>query len=100
MNEASFVKIGGELLADSLLARVTVFQELNSHWWCEVECRQTSDQRFPAEDMLGQDLTVTAVGEDGAEISLFDGFILESELEYEASGSYGGRMQAVSRSYL
>jgi len=61
MAEASFVKIGGELLSDSLLARVTVLQELNSHWWCEIECRQTSDQRFPAEDMLGKDLTVTAV---------------------------------------
>src|SRR5882724_5020931 len=100
MTEASFVKIGGELLSDSLLARVTVLQELNSHWWCEIECRQTSDQRFPAEDMLGKDLTVTAVGEDGVEVSIFDGFILESELDYEVSGSYGARMQAVSRSYL
>jgi len=100
MAEASFVKIGGELLSDSLLAQVTVSQELNHHWWCELECRQTSDQRFPAEDMLGKDLTITAVGEDGAEVSIFSGFILESELEYEASGSYGARMRAVSRSYL
>ncbi len=100
MTEGSFVKIGGELLADALLAKVTVLEELNNHWWCEIECRQTADQRFPVEDMLGKDLSVTAVGEDGAEVSIFSGFILESELEYEASGSYGARLRGVSRSYL
>lgn len=37
----------------AILEQVIVRQELNDHWWCEVVCRQTEDQRFPFEDALG-----------------------------------------------
>ena len=95
----SFLKIAGELLDDALLQGVTVTQELNTHSWCEVRCRQTEDKRFPAEDFLGTDLIVSAFDEQGSEVEIFQGFVLESELEFEISGSQTARLRAVSLTY-
>lgn len=82
------------------MADISVAQELNSHWWCTVNLRQTEDRRFPAEDMLGQNLQIVTSAEDGAENILFDGVVVESELEYELYGSYAARLNAVTRSHL
>ena len=97
---AAFLKIDGALIDDALLAGVVVTQALNTHSWCEVELRQTEDKRFPAEDMLGKDLQIVTHNRDGSEKTVFSGFIIESELEYEIYGSYGGHLTAVTRSYL
>lgn len=97
---AAFIKIDGALVDDALLADVVVTQGLNTHSWCEIDLRQTEDKRFPAEDMLGKDLQIVTHNADGSENKLFSGLIIESELEYEIYGSYGGHLIAVSRSYL
>src|SRR5262245_16358120 len=96
---ASYIKIGGELISDAILVTVEVTQELNRHWWCSIECRQTEDVRFPIEDSLGKDVQVFAYDEEGAEHIVFDGFVLEAELEYEIYGSYTAWLTAVTRSY-
>jgi type VI secretion system secreted protein VgrG len=96
---ASFLKIGGELVQDAILQLVEVTQELNQHWWCRVECRQTEDQRIPVENLLGQDLQIVTRDQAGAEHVVFDGFVLEASLLYEVFGSYTARLKAVTRSY-
>ena len=60
MDQASYLKIGGELIANAILDLVEVTQELNEHWWCRVECRQTEDARFPFEQAL-----ITPIKNDG-----------------------------------
>lgn len=100
MPNASFIHIDGNPMDDSLLAEITVAQELNSHSWCSIDLRQTSDQRFPAEDMLGKGLQIVTTGEDGSQNVVFDGMVVESELEYEVYGSFSAHLSAVMRSYL
>jgi len=96
---SSYIKIGGDLIKDAILGTVEVTQELNQHWWCHIECRQTEDQRFPVEDCLGKDLQIVTYDQDGTEHVVFDGFVLEGELEYEVFGSYTARLTGVTRSY-
>ncbi len=97
--EPSFLKIGGELVGNAILARVEVRQKLNRHSWCKVICRQTEDQRFPIEESIGQSLQILTYGEDGAEVVVFDGFISHVELKYEIYGSYTATLVGVTRSY-
>lgn len=96
---ASFLKIGDELVQDAILHHVEITQELDRHWWCRVECRQTEDKRIPVENLLGQDLQIVTRDQAGAAHVLFDGFILEAGLLYEIYGSFTARLQAVTRSY-
>jgi uncharacterized protein involved in type VI secretion and phage assembly len=96
---APYLKIGGDLMEDAITSLVEITQELNSHWWCTIECRQTEDKRFPAERCLGKDLQILTYDENGAEEVLFDGFVLDVELTYEIWGSYSARLVAVTRSY-
>jgi uncharacterized protein involved in type VI secretion and phage assembly len=96
---ASFLKIGGDLIANAILVEVKVRQELNQHSWCTVECRQTEDQRFPIEKCLGKDLQILTYGDDESEVTVFDGFIWHVELKYEVWGSYTARLVGVTRSY-
>jgi uncharacterized protein involved in type VI secretion and phage assembly len=96
---ASYIKIAGNLIGDAKLELVEVTQELNHHWWCKVECQQTEDDRFPIEKSLGQDLQVLTYSEDGAENTLFNGFILDVELEYQIWGTYKAVLTAVTRSF-
>jgi type VI secretion system secreted protein VgrG len=96
---ASYLKIAGELVQDALLASVEVTQELNDHWRCAVECRQTADRRYPLEDRLGQDLQIVTYDEQQTEYVIFDGFVLRGKLIYEVFGSYGIVLTAVTRSY-
>jgi type VI secretion system secreted protein VgrG len=96
---AAYMKIGGDLIKDALLASVEVTQELNDHWWCTVVCRQTEDKRFASEQCLGEDIKILTYDQDGSENVVFDGFILDVELTYEVWGSYTAQLTAVTRSY-
>ena len=93
------VQIGEGLLGDALLASVEVVQALNRHWWCTVECRQSSDEPVPVERFLGQTIEVRTVDQDGVAHVHFTGFILKVELLTEVWASYGARLIAVSSSY-
>lgn len=88
-----------EVSRDVLLNAVEIRQELNQHWWCTIECRQTEDRRFPIEDCLAKDLRILGYGEDRQEIVLFDGYVQEALLDYEIYGSYTARLTGVTRSY-
>ncbi|MGD0578316.1 MAG: contractile injection system protein, VgrG/Pvc8 family, partial [Bryobacteraceae bacterium] len=95
--------IDGQELDDfsegAILDEVVVRQELNDHWWCEVVCRQTEDQRFPFEDALGKPLKASTFDTSGAEHVAFTGFVLESQLDYEVYGSYTIHLVGVTKSY-
>jgi uncharacterized protein involved in type VI secretion and phage assembly len=92
------VKIGRESLGHSILRLVEVTQELNQHWWCRVECRQTGDTRLPLEDWLGQDMQITVFSEEGFQV-IFDGLVLEGEIRYELCGGYKICLTGTTRSY-
>ena len=100
MDQASYLKIGGELIANAILDLVEVTQELNEHWWCRVECRQTEDARFSFEEALGKACQIITYEDSGAEHIIFDGIVLHSALVYKIYGSYGARITAVTRSWL
>jgi type VI secretion system secreted protein VgrG len=97
------VQIDGQPLdqfsQNAILEKVDVTQELNRHWWCDIRCRQTEDQRFPVEAALGKDLQVIAYDDDNNPNYLFSGMVLEAELEYEIYGSYAARLTGVSKTY-
>src|SRR5579883_3109328 len=95
----SYLRIGDELLSDALLDSVVVTQALNRHWWLEVECRQTQDQRLRFESFLDKPCTLFTYDQNGAEVVTFQGFVLKSQLEYKVYGNYGGKIVAVSDSY-
>jgi type VI secretion system secreted protein VgrG len=95
-----FITIDGKRVDDHDIVSVVVLQELNAHWWCEIECRDSPDRRIPAEDRLGNDLVVIGIAADGSQVLVFSGFVLESELIYETSGSHRGHLRGVSWSYL
>lgn len=94
----SYLRVGGELLRDAILDRVEVTQALNHHWWCEMECHQTEDRRFPFEDLLGKDCQLVTFDVLGEHV-VFDGFILKSKLEYKIYGNYSVHLTAVTHSY-
>ena len=104
-NNASHITIyiDGQELNDfsegAILETVVVTQELNEHWWCEVVCRQTEDQRFPFENAIGKELKASTFDSSGAEHVAFQGFVLESQLDYEVYGSYTARLLGVTKSY-
>ena len=88
-----------EFSEGAILEEVIVRQELNNHWWCELICRQTEDQRFPFEDALGKPLKASTFDTSGAEHVAFTGFVLESQLDYEVYGSYTIHLVGVTKSY-
>jgi type VI secretion system secreted protein VgrG len=95
----AIIKINGEQRQYNH-PEVTVVQELNSHWWCHVRLHHAGDQRFPAEEVLGKTIEISAQDTAGAENQIFTGIILESQLEYEIDGRYTARLTGVSKSYL
>jgi type VI secretion system secreted protein VgrG len=96
---APYIKVGEDLLQDAILESVKVTQELNQHWWCEIACRQTEDERVPVEKYLGMDLQLITYLDDDSEQIVFDGFVLDVELIYEITGSYTAKIMAVTKSY-
>ena len=94
------IQIGDGMIGNAQLSSVEVAQELNQHWWCTVECRQTSDERVPVEDLLGKAVEIKTTDDEGTEHVHFSGFVLDVELAYEVWGSYSARLIAVSHSYM
>lgn len=101
------LKITGNVTQDAvtgaILLSVQITQELNQHSVCKVVCRRsdaTDEQRISAESPLGHPMQVVAYDQDGAEVPVFDGYVIEAELTYEISGSYEARLTAVTRSYF
>ena len=92
-------KSPGELSEDSILEKVVATQEVNEHWWCEVEIRKSSDERFPIEDCLGKPMQVDGVNEAGESTTMFKGFVLRVKFKYEMYGSYRAIITGVTESY-
>jgi len=42
------LKIDGNSVTDVIPGHVSVNQELNRHWWCNIHCRHLEDQRAGA----------------------------------------------------
>jgi type VI secretion system secreted protein VgrG len=84
--------------SELLQVSVEVHHELNQHGWCFAEFRATNDQRPPAEQWLGQPLTVRAVEEDGTTV-IFDGIVWQCELHYDIRAGYNVVVTGVTRSW-
>jgi type VI secretion system secreted protein VgrG len=101
------LKISGDKvqskLAGALLLSVEVRQELNQHSWCKIVCRRSDqnpgDRMYP-EEGLGTPLKISGVDQDGTEIVIFQGIVIDVELTYEISGSYQAQLTAVTSSYF
>jgi uncharacterized protein involved in type VI secretion and phage assembly len=101
------LKVSGDTfekkLADAILLSVTVTQELNHHSWCHVVCRR-SDQnpgdRIYPEEGLGSSVKISGYDQDGSEVVVFQGIIIDVELTYEITGSYQAQITAVTSSYF
>ena len=92
-----------DVLKEAIWLSVEVTQELNQHSWCKVLCRRSDsseDERLMADMLAGYPLTVTYTDQDGSQVQIFDGWIIDVELTYEASGSYSAQITAVTQSYF
>lgn len=76
------------LSRDLVLVSAEIDMELNEHGWCRLEYRQTPDRRPPIEDLIGREIEVSGVQEDGVKVTLFGGEIYEADLHYEPGGAY------------
>jgi hypothetical protein len=93
------IRIGDDLLDDALLASVEITQELNQHWRCAIDCRQTEDKRIPIESFLGKSVDIKTYDDQGIEYTHFSGIINDVGLNFEVHGSYTAQILAVSSSY-
>jgi len=87
-------------LTDTVLRSVTITQELNQHWRCEILCTRTEDRRFPVEEVLGQSIQVNAFDDLGALHVLFSGFVLQAALDYEVAGNFVAHLTCITTSYV
>src|SRR5262249_9582746 len=83
---------------DLIQVSVEIHQELNQHGWCFAEFRATNDARPAAESWLGQMLRVDVIDEDGT-VTIFSGFVWQSELHYDRTGGYNVVVTAVTLSW-
>jgi type VI secretion system secreted protein VgrG len=95
-----YLKLNGEPLKEAMISHLEVTQELGQHSWCTVEFRLLDQQRPPVETYIGKALEFATVAEDMSEVSIFDGLVLEGELQYEVYGDFVARLQGVTRSYM
>src|SRR5262245_48597015 len=95
-----YLKIAGETLKDAMISHLAIMQELGRHSECTVEFRLLNQQRPPIESYIGKSLEFITMAEDMSEVTLFDGLVLEGELEYELYGDFVAKLCGVSRSYL
>ena len=98
--QGSFIlKLDGEHLNNAMISNLVIRQEIGEHWWCELEFRLLNQQRPPFESYIGKALEFVTIGDDGAEMAIFDGFVLHGRLNYELHGVYMVGIRAVTRSY-
>jgi type VI secretion system secreted protein VgrG len=87
----SFVKVaidGTDVMQNAsflILLDVSITHELNRHPECRIRYRQPPSSRFFYEPMIGKDLTLKAVSDQGAELILFDGILRQADAEWESS---------------
>ena len=86
MMQGASVSLGGSLLNNAILERVTVQQRLNDHSFCEIECRSTMDRPIPGEDALGTDCVIQNLAEDGTPHLSFSGTVIEVTLRHQVEG--------------
>jgi uncharacterized protein involved in type VI secretion and phage assembly len=87
-----------DLCRDAILEEARIEDALNEHARCTLRYRQTPDQRFPIENLIGKELAVIAVDSNGVEQAIFRGLAIEAELDFEMSGAYNLRIGGASRS--
>ncbi|MEJ5367196.1 MAG: phage baseplate assembly protein V [Bryobacteraceae bacterium] len=85
-----------DLSPGAILEEARIEYGINEHARCTLYYRQTPDQRFPIEDLLGKPLEVIAVDAGGAELKIFVGETVEVELDYDISGSWNLRVEGAS----
>jgi type VI secretion system secreted protein VgrG len=95
-----YLKVDSEVLKGAMISKLEITQELGQHWWCDVELRLLDQQRPPVEAYIGKSLEFVTFDEAMSEVTLFDGFVLEGELEYELYGDFVAKLRAVTKSYL
>jgi hypothetical protein len=86
-----------DLSPGAILEEARIEYGINEHARCTLHYRQTPDQRFPVEDLLGKPIQVIAVDSVGAELKLFTGDTIEVELDYDISGAWNLRVEGASR---
>ncbi len=92
-----------DVLKEAEWLSVEVTQELNQHSWCKVLCRRSDksgDERLLADMLPGFPLKATYTDQDGTQVEVFDGWIIDVEFTYEISGSYSALITAVTQSYF
>jgi type VI secretion system secreted protein VgrG len=94
-----YLKLDGEHLKDIMTSSLVIRQEMGEHWWCEAEFRLINQQRPPFESYIGRALEFATIGDDGDEMVIFDGIVLQGRLDYELHGAYLVGIRAVTRSY-
>lgn len=101
----SFVKIlldGNDIAEISpplILLGAHVTHQLNRHPHCVLRYRQPPGSRFFYEPMIGKDLKVMAVDDQGAELELFRGVLRQADAEWELNGSCVFTFEGISKSY-
>ena len=95
-----YLKIDGEILRGAMISRLEIRQQLGDHSWCELDFRLLEEQRPPIADYLGKPLQFLTFEEYTTEWPIFDGFVLEAELEYGLHGDFVAKLRAVTKSYF
>ena len=95
-----FLKIDNEILKDAMVSSVEIRQELGQHYTCAVEFRSLHHQRPAIESYLGKSLEFVLFEEFESELSIFQGLVVEGELEFELHGDFVAKLHAVTKSYL
>jgi type VI secretion system secreted protein VgrG len=97
--ELPSISLGSDQLDSALIQQVTVVQQLNAHWTCTIVLRDTPDRRPPVEDFAGKELTVDTTELDGTVTTVFRGLVSRMQIQYEVSGAFGARLEAVSSTW-
>src|SRR5262245_17876651 len=93
------LKIDGQILKDVTISGLEVRQDLGTHYWLDVEFRQTNQQQPPVASYLGKSIEFIVFEEHTSELPIFTGLALEAELEYELHGGFIARVRGVTQSY-
>lgn len=80
------ILIDGKEPEELSLQEAAVVHQLNRHPACLLRFWQPPKSRHAFEGELGKPLLVTAVSQEGAEMTLFDGLVRSVETEYAMSG--------------
>ena len=96
---ASFLKIGGELVQDATLKKRPRHPATQPALLLRSGGPPDRRPSLPDRRPHRPGPQIVTFGQDSAEHAIFDGFLLEGELEYEIFGNYIARLKGVTRSY-